>query len=117
MDKQEWLEKELENFKVNLKKAADESFDKWYSDFLPYIEADYTFNVQCFAENEIRYFLEDKPENQYPRKVTFHDYNGKQIRAKIFEENKEELIDLLNKDLLKQVEDLKISLENSYRRY
>lgn len=87
----------IEQFKINLKKAAEEAISDLYVDIMPHIESDTWGNY--------RQFIVDGLSN-YQNKIK-SPYDYKKIRQVIYEEHKEEIIKDLNQDLLEEIKELK----------
>jgi hypothetical protein len=89
-------------FKEKLKKSAEEVLSDFYCKIMPYAETDSWTNFR----NE----LLDGFRNYGNRKIQA-EYDFKEIRQAIFTEYRDEIIQDLNQDLVKEVEDLKRTIE------
>lgn len=99
----------LDNFKISMKKIADECLSKLYCDILPHIETDAWTNYRTVLRVE----LENEAKYSY-----FKDPWAKILRRTIFIENRDELVQLLNKDLLDRIKSLEDQVnEYAFRRY
>jgi hypothetical protein len=94
----------MDDFKKQLIKIANEVLSKMYCDVAYYIGTDGWTNYR----NELMDGFKDYKNN----KKTHAMYDFKAIRQRIFEENREEIIDDLNKDLLYKVEELEKQIDN-----
>lgn len=98
-------------FKEKLKAAADEVIGDLYCDVANYIESDSWTN---FGNQIMAGF-----KNYNNRKIQ-NKYDFKEIRQSILKHHKEDIIEDLNQDMLKEIESLKEQLEfviNSHRSY
>jgi hypothetical protein len=87
----------IDRFKNQLKKAADEIIGDLYVDVPAYIESDSWTN---FRNTLMAGF-----KNYGNRKIQ-GDYDFKEIRAQIYKDFREEIIEDLNQDNLKKIEEL-----------
>jgi len=87
----------FEQFRERMNKVCDETLDKLYCDVSMYIESDHWTNYR----NQIMEGFKN-----YNNKKIQAEFDFKDIRAKIFEQFKDEIIKDLNQDLVKQVEEL-----------
>lgn len=103
------LEKEaeqlIESFREKIKKAADEVLSKAYVDYVPHIESDAWLNFR----NEVRHEF----VKEYATAEVLHELHrpwawAYSARRRIYEDNKEEIVKLLNADLLEDIEELKL---------
>jgi hypothetical protein len=104
-------ERLIEKFKGQLKSAAEDALSTVYVDVMPHIESDTFLNFKSQAMSVIRgYATKDA--------LTAGDYSGQHIRAKIFEEHKNELVELINQDHLATIKGLREDLkcEREYNR-
>jgi hypothetical protein len=84
-------------FKDELIKAAEQAIGELYCDIVPHIESDSWTNY--------RNHLMDGLRNYSNRKIQ-GEYDFKKIRQSIYEEFREEIIEDLNQDNLKKIEEL-----------
>lgn len=68
------------------------------------------------SEVEIEYAFRNWLSNGVALKTTLNMFDGREIRKVIYQENKEEIENLLIKDLQNEVEQLKHQLQKSYER-
>lgn len=87
----------MDSFRTKMKAIADETLGELYVNILPYIETD--------AWTNYREALRIELAHEYKYK-TFKEPWAVNLRRAIFVENRDELTDLINKDLLKRVKDL-----------
>ncbi len=98
-------QKLIDKFKVKLKSAAEDAITELYCDILPYIESDSWTNFRVKLLNDFK---------DYKNKVhAEHDF--REIRKKIYDENKDEIIKDLNQDLVLEMESLKKTIEDLQR--
>jgi hypothetical protein len=88
----------IEGFKTTLAKAVEEVLGSLYVEVMPYIESDSWANFRNHVVEGLR---------DYPNAKISRHYDFKKIRAKMFEEHREEIIGDLNADLLAEVAALK----------
>lgn len=84
----------IDGFKIKMKKIADETLGELYCNIGPYVETDQWTNYREALRLELSH------EYKYSR---FKDEWAKNLRRAIFVENRQELAELLNKDLLDRV--------------
>jgi len=93
----------INNFKKQLIVAADEAIGNLYCDILPYIESDSWTNF--------RNDLMDGFKNYNNKKIqSASDF--KEIRQAILVNHREDIINDLNQDMLKEIADLKQQVED-----
>jgi len=93
----------INNFKKQLIVAADEAIGNLYCDILPYIESDSWTNF--------RNDLMDGFKNYNNKKIqSASDF--KEIRQAILANHREDIINDLNQDMLKEIADLKQQVED-----
>lgn len=114
MDQEEALakagEEYIAKFKDRFKRVAEEVLGEIYVNLMPHIESDSWQNYR----NDLRSaFAHDYAKPEWLRDEHLW---AREFRAMIVKEHPEALLDGLNKDLLKQVEDLKTELRNAYER-
>jgi hypothetical protein len=100
----ELLDRFKESMEVVMKNVAKKCLDDFYSDIMPYIQSDSWLNYR----NNICDAIQD-----YAQFKEMDKHEAKRIRDCIFKNNKKELIEDLNKDLLSKIEDLEEQLENA----
>lgn len=98
----------MDEFKKNMKICCEDTLDDLYTRVADYIESDSWSNFR----NELFDGLKD-----YPNAKITCSYDFVAIRKKILDENREEIINDLNQDLLDEIEDLKqtLKIERDYR--
>lgn len=101
----------IDDFKEKLKKANEDVLSDLYCNVMPYIESDTWSNFR----NQILDGFKD-----YKNSKIHNKYDFKQIRRKMFDDYKDEIIKDLNNDILeeneflkKQVKDLQECLRTS----
>ena len=104
---QEEAQQLIDKFKAQLKKAAEEVICDLYCDVAMYIESDTWSNLR----NQIM----DGYKNYNNRKIQAA-YDFKKIRAEIYKEYREDIVNDLNQDMLKEIEELKQDLERERER-
>lgn len=95
-------QKLIDNFKEQIKKAADETIEELYCDVAVYIQDDSWKNFR----NE----LMEGFKNYDNRKIQA-EYDFKQIRQAILKEHREDIINDLNQDMVQEIESLKKTIE------
>lgn len=95
---QEEAIKLIEEFKVELSKAADDAIGKLYVDVMMHIESDSWTNFRLYLMNGLKHYPNNKIQGQ-------HDF--KEIRQAIYKEFRSEIIEDLNQDIQKENEELK----------
>jgi len=102
IEAQELMSRFTTGVKKVIQSTVEDVVSEFYTNILPYIESDSWTNFR----NEIM----DGFKNYDNRKIQA-EYDFKEIRKKIYEEFRDDLIKDLNQDLLKEIEDLKKSNE------
>ena len=92
----------IEKFKVQLKKAFDNVLSDMYTDIVVHIESDSWTNY--------RNHMLDGFKNYNNRKIQ-GEYDFKEIRQAILRNHREDIIEDLNQDMVKEIEDLKKTIE------
>ena len=92
----------IEKFKVQLKKAFDNVLSDMYTDIVVHIESDSWTNY--------RNHMLDGFKNYNNRKIQ-GEYDFKEIRQAILRNHREDIIEDLNQDMVKEIEDLKETIE------
>ncbi len=92
----------IELFKIDLKKAADETIGDLYCKMGEYIESDSWSNFRVSIMNAMSGYGDIK--GQLP-------YDCKKIRETILKEHREELIEDLNQDLIEENKTLKLEIQ------
>ncbi len=92
----------VEQFKVQLKKAAEEVLSNLYTDVAAHIESDSWTNY--------RNDMMDGFKN-YENSLVQGEHDFKEIRQAILKLHREEIIADLNQDMVKEIEDLKEQIE------
>jgi len=83
----------MDTFKKKMKAICEEILGNMYVDLMPHIESDTWTNYRNVLRNE----YENDLKTSY-----FKSEYGVRFRRLIFQENKKEMVDLINKDLLKE---------------
>ena len=97
----------VDQFKVALAKAADEAISDLYCDVAVYIESDSWTNYRNAIMSAFK---------NYNNKVKAPG-DFKEIRQGIYQQFRDEIIVDLNQDLVKEVADLKATIEMLQQRY
>ena len=100
---QEEAQNLIDRFKESLKKSADEVISDLYCGIVPYIETDSWTNFR----NDLLDGFRD-----YKNRKIHAEYDFKKIRETIYKEYRDEIIGDLNQDMVKEIEDLKQSIEH-----
>lgn len=91
--------------------AIEEAMDKIYQEYLPHVENDTGSNVYFQSYDWVNRFLSDNlREDDF--KI---DVLAKDVRKKIWEDNKEELKELISKDVAERLADLERKLVASWQ--
>lgn len=94
----EEAQKLIESFKEELSKVANDTISHFYTDITPFIESDHWRNFRTQIMDGFRNYHNGKIQNAY-------DFS--EIRKQILKEFKEEIINDLNQDLIKENVELK----------
>ena len=105
---QEQAQRLMDGFKVKMKKICDETLGELYVDVSMYIESDNWTNFRNELMDGFQDYRNEKIQGQF---------DFKKIRAKIFEEYREEIIKDLPADLIEEIKSLKekIKIMQDYR--
>lgn len=101
------MEKKISNFAEDIRKAAVNALGDFECDFMPHLEFDYMSNVKMQSERCIDNMLLGRETGLY--KLSSHQ--AKELRKKIYEENKEEIIKAVGKDFEDEIYLLKMRLD------
>lgn len=95
-------------FRQQMIDAVEEAIEGVYADYLPHVESDNAFNVAQKARSLLVRFMDDSLDehDKTMLKLELQPYTGKQLRAKMFEDNREELTKLIGEDIIQRVKDL-----------
>lgn len=96
-------------FRAQMIDAVENALESVYKDYLPHVENDTYFNVKQQAREYVIHFMQDSLEEH--DRVMFENelfvpYKSKHLRAKIFKDNKEEIVALIGQDIVDRVKDL-----------
>lgn len=99
----------MDKFRDKMKKISEEVLGEIYSELMPHIQGESWTNYRNYLnEGFSRGYVKDD------FRASYH----KELRKTIFLENKDEMIDLLNKDLVERVKQLEdIFNKPNYDRY
>jgi hypothetical protein len=100
------IEDIYKNFEVELKKISDKSISEVVAEYIPYAVRDFEGNAYHVASEMVKEFLEGK------QPVSLLSYNYREVRDKIFEDHKEEVIKAIGKDKDELIESLQNRLKN-----
>src|SRR6476619_7297603 len=87
--------------------AIEEALDKIYREYLPHVESDTQYNVYHQTSNWIEDFLADRLDiDDSNKKMIFNTWGHRaaEIRQKIYQDNKIEIVELLGKDFEREIE-------------
>ena len=107
-------------FAKQIQDAAQEALDKLYEEYLPFVATDNEFNVAQKARSLLLRFMSDTLDEHDATmlKPELQPYSGKQLRQKMFHDNKEELTKVIGQDIIDRLKELeerhKQSWENCY---
>jgi hypothetical protein len=94
-------------FQQQAEAAMEEVMCKIYQEYLPHVENDTCFNVRQQSADWIERFMADKISDEDVKIYNIKaQYSGKDVRAKMFQDNKEELTKLIGQDIIDRVKDL-----------
>jgi F0F1-type ATP synthase membrane subunit b/b' len=99
-------EKVIEAFKQQMKKAGDEAIETLWCNLIHHIESDSWSNFRTSIINGL---------SDYNNLNSEQDKSA--IRKAVLKNHRDEIISDLNQDNLKQIEDLKQQIVESYRRH
>ena len=92
---------------IQMHDAVEEAISKIYAEYLPHVENDTYFNVRALATDWILHFMNDRlNEDDLKLDVHMFGFTGQDIRAKMFQDNREELTKLIGEDIVNRVKDL-----------
>lgn len=94
----EEAQKLIDQFKVEIKKAADNVIGQMYCDVVPHIESDSWTNYRNAMMDGFR---------NYDNRMVMGEHDFKNIRAAIYKEYRDEIIVDLNQDMVEEIEALK----------
>ena len=105
-------------FEKQATEALEAAMSKLYADYLPHVEYDNSYNVRQQCRDWLERFMNDSlREDDIELKSVTEYYSGKAIRAKMFQDNKEELTKVIGADIVERVQDLeqRVSQEWEYQ--
>ena len=104
-------------FESQAKVAVQEALDKIYEDYLPHVENDNYFNTRQYARHWILRMMSDglRQDDIQLWEIT-KEYDAKDIRQKMFQDNKEELTELIGKDIMERLKVLEERYTNDWER-
>lgn len=110
MDEKTAAEQLTQRFIEKLRKAANEVLGDLETEYLPYIQPDLESNLRLSIIHEIE---------GWTSRGALGEYSAQKIRAKILEEHRAEIINELNQDLMRKIEEQEktIALLQEMRRY
>lgn len=98
--------------------AVEAAIEGVYAEYLPHVENDNYFNVrQCARDWLIRLMSDSLRDEDIKLWEITSDFTGQGIRAKIFQDNKEELTKLIGQDIVDRVKDLEERIAQHWERY
>jgi hypothetical protein len=92
----------IDRFKEQVKKAAEECIDDFYTDIVPHIESDSWTNYRNAMMDGFR---------EYGNRMTQGEHDFKKIRQQIYKDFRDEIVADLNQDLVKEIERLKGTIQ------
>lgn len=103
-------------FAKQIQGAAQEALDKLYDEYLPHVESDTGYNVAQKARSLLVRFMSDTLDEHDAAmlKLELQPYSGKQLRQKMFHENKEELTKAIGEDIIQRVQELEERYKSSW---
>lgn len=104
-------------FAAQAAEAMEEAMDKIYDEYLPHVENDTAINVYYRTVEWLEKFFEDTlTDNDINIDLT-NKYSSVKARKKIYEENKEEIIEAIGKDFQAEIQNLKEQLNSAWERF
>ena len=97
----EEAQKIMDSFKPKIKSMIESIMDELYTDVSYYVESDHWTNYRNAIMNGFRNYGDRKPNYE-------HDY--KELRKAIYRNHREEIVNDLNQDLVKENEDLRAQI-------
>lgn len=100
-------------FAKQAEEAVQEALDKIYTEYLPHVESDTQSNVYIQTCQWLEDFLADKldvSDSKKSRVVQQYGMRGAEIRQKIYQDNKAEIVELIGKDYEREIQLLKEQL-------
>lgn len=104
-----------EVFAQQIQEAAQEALDKLYDEYLPHVESDTGFNVAQKARDiVIRYMADSLDEHDLTMLNLNVQMYGKELRKKMFQDNKEELTKAIGQDIIDRLKELEERHQHSW---
>lgn len=105
-----------EIFAKQIQEAAQEALSKLYDEYLPHVESDTYFNVAQKARGLLVRFMSDTLDEHDATmlKLELQPYSGKQLRQKMFHDNKEELTKAIGQDIIDRLKELEERQKHSW---
>jgi hypothetical protein len=100
-------------FAKQAEEAVQEALDKIYTEYLPHVESDTQFNVYFQTSDWIADFLADRLDSDDVNRHCVHreyGHRAAEIRQKIYQDNKAEIVELIGKDYEREIQLLKEQL-------
>ena len=97
----EEAQKIMDSFKPKIKSMIESIMDELYTDVSYYVESDHWTNYRNAIMDGFRNYGSGKPN---------HEYDYKELRMAIYRNHREEIVNDLNQDLVKENEDLKAQI-------
>jgi len=115
------IEQILEDTKAIFEEQAREAMDKVmtqvYNDYLPHVENDMYYNVRNLAESWIERFMADKlTEDDLSINVDTYNFSARDIRQKIWDDQKDTILPQINRDLIERLKQLEEEYQHSWQR-
>lgn len=107
-------------FAKQAESAIEGALDKIYTEYLPHVESDTYSNVYFQTTSWIADFLADRlgsGDINRHRIATEYGHRAAEIRQKIYQDNKAEIVELLGRDYEREIQMLKEQLNAAYRGY
>lgn len=107
---------------AELKAMLDKIIGEVVAEHIPFAETDYDMNVYYRAQDLIQCFLTDQEPKGWMKSEIFTMFNSREVRDKMFEDYREQLVAEINQDRIREIKQLKNKIEtleeylyNAYR--
>ena len=106
----------LRLFRKGMERTAKDAISDAIGNYIPYAEIDQVMNVEHRTRDWLEVFFNGQSD-EYIRCPMLSEFDCEKAREMVYQEHKEEIIELIGKDFEKEIEILKSRLEMSSRRY
>lgn len=103
-------------FETQAKEAVQLALDKIYEEYMPFVASDTSFNVAQKARSLLVRFMSDTLDEHdaVMLKLELQPYSGKELRKKMFQDNKEELTKVIGEDIIDRLKELEERQKHSW---